>query len=68
MTTLTTVQLTKRWHTPLHLMNFLDDANEQNVLRTVGRCTSSAMLACRTVSPLPPLTVGVMVAQTNLLG
>jgi hypothetical protein len=25
-----------RWHTPLRLMNFLDDAHERNVLRTVG--------------------------------
>jgi hypothetical protein len=35
-TTLTAVQLTKRWHTLLHLMNFLDDVHERNVLRTVG--------------------------------
>lgn len=35
-TTLAAAQLTKRWHTPLHLMNFLDDAYKQNVLRTVG--------------------------------
>lgn len=24
------------WHTPVHLMSFLDDARERNVLRTVG--------------------------------
>ena len=35
-TTLAAAQLTKRWHTPLHLMKFLDDARERNVLRTVG--------------------------------
>jgi hypothetical protein len=35
-TTLAAAQLTKRWHTPLHLMRFLDDARERNVLRTVG--------------------------------
>jgi hypothetical protein len=29
-------QLARRWHTPLRLMNFLDDARERNVLRTVG--------------------------------
>ncbi len=29
-------QLARRWHTPLHLMNFLNDAHERNVLRTVG--------------------------------
>jgi hypothetical protein len=31
-----TAQLARRWHTPLRLMNFLDDARERNVLRTVG--------------------------------
>jgi hypothetical protein len=35
-TTLAAAQLTKRWHTPLRLMKFLDDARERNVLRTVG--------------------------------
>ena len=35
-TTLAAAQLARRWHTPLHLMNFLDDARERNVLRTVG--------------------------------
>jgi hypothetical protein len=35
-TTLAAAQLAKRWHTPLYLMNFLDDAHERNVLRTVG--------------------------------
>jgi hypothetical protein len=29
-------QLAMRWHTPLRLMTFLDDARERNVLRTVG--------------------------------
>ena len=33
---LATAQLARRWHTPLHLMNFLEDARERNVLRTVG--------------------------------
>jgi hypothetical protein len=33
---LATAQLARRWHTPLRLMNFLDDARERNVLRTVG--------------------------------
>jgi hypothetical protein len=35
-TALAAAQLARRWHTPLHLMNFLDDARERNVLRTVG--------------------------------
>jgi hypothetical protein len=35
-TTLAAAQLAKRWHTPLHLIKFLDDARERNVLRTVG--------------------------------
>jgi hypothetical protein len=35
-TTLASAQLTRRWHTPLHLINFLENAREQNVLRTVG--------------------------------
>ncbi len=30
------VQLAVRWHTPLRLMNFLDDAQKRNILRTVG--------------------------------
>ncbi len=34
--TLAAAQLAARWHTPLRLMNFLDDARERNVLRTVG--------------------------------
>ena len=33
---LAAAQLAMRWHTPLRLMNFLDDARERNVLRTVG--------------------------------
>jgi hypothetical protein len=35
-TTLAAAQLVKRWHTPLRLMNFLDDARSRSVLRTVG--------------------------------
>jgi len=35
-TTLAAAYLTIRWLTPLHLMNFLDDAHKRNVLRTVG--------------------------------
>jgi hypothetical protein len=35
-TTLAVAQLAKTWHTPLRLMNFLDDAHERSVLRTVG--------------------------------
>jgi hypothetical protein len=35
-TTLAAIQLAKRWHIPLHLVNFLDDARTRNVLRTVG--------------------------------
>jgi hypothetical protein len=35
-TTLAAAQLAMHWRTPLHLMNFLDDARERNVLRTVG--------------------------------
>ena len=35
-TALAVAQLARRWHTPLHLMNFLNDARERNVLRTVG--------------------------------
>jgi hypothetical protein len=34
--TLAAVQLAMRWHTPSHLMDFLNDAQERNVLRTVG--------------------------------
>jgi len=34
--TLAAAQLAMRWHTPLRLMNFLDDAHQRNVLRTVG--------------------------------
>jgi hypothetical protein len=34
--TLTAAQLARRWHTPLNLMNFLNDARERNILRTVG--------------------------------
>jgi hypothetical protein len=34
--TLVAAQLAMRWHTPLRLMNFLDDAHRRNVLRTVG--------------------------------
>lgn len=32
----TAIQLARRWHTPVNLMKFLDDARERNVLRTVG--------------------------------
>ncbi len=34
--TLVAAQLAMRWHIPLRLMNFLDDAHQRNVLRTVG--------------------------------
>ena len=30
------VQLARRWHTPVRLVRFLDDARERSVLRTVG--------------------------------
>jgi hypothetical protein len=33
---LAAAQLARHWHTPLHLMRFLEDARERNVLRTVG--------------------------------
>ncbi len=33
---LTFVQLAMRWHTPVRLLRFLDDARERDVLRTVG--------------------------------
>lgn len=33
---LAAVQLALRWHTPLRLIRFLDDARERGVLRTVG--------------------------------
>jgi hypothetical protein len=33
---LAAAQLARQWHTPMHLMRFLDDARERNVLRTVG--------------------------------
>ena len=33
---LTFAQLAARWHTPVRLMRFLEDARERNVLRTVG--------------------------------
>jgi hypothetical protein len=33
---LAAVQLARQWHTPMHLMRFLEDARERNVLRTVG--------------------------------
>ena len=29
-------QLARRWHTPLRLMRFLEDARKRDVLRTVG--------------------------------
>ena len=29
-------QLAMRWHTPVRLLRFLDDARERDVLRTVG--------------------------------
>jgi len=35
-TSLATGQLAKRWNTPFHLMDFLADARERNILRTVG--------------------------------
>jgi hypothetical protein len=35
-TSLACTQLAIRWHTPIRLMRFLDDAREHNVLRTVG--------------------------------
>jgi hypothetical protein len=34
--TLATAQLAIQWHTPLHMLRFLDDARERNVLHTVG--------------------------------
>ena len=33
---LTFVQLAPRWHTPVRLMRFLEDAHERGVLRTAG--------------------------------
>lgn len=33
---LTAAQLALRWHTPVRLVRFLDDARERNVLRTIG--------------------------------
>ena len=33
---LTAAQLARQWHTPVHLMRFLDEARERNILRTVG--------------------------------
>ncbi|HEY5355975.1 MAG TPA: hypothetical protein VIK57_26340 [Streptosporangiaceae bacterium] len=30
------ILLARQWHTPLHLMRFLEDARERNILRTVG--------------------------------
>lgn len=33
---LTFAQLAARWHTPVRLMRFLEDAHKRNVLRTVG--------------------------------
>jgi hypothetical protein len=33
---LASAQLARRWHTPVRLMRFLDDAHERGVLRTVG--------------------------------
>ena len=33
---LAAVQLARLWHTPVRLMDFLDDARKRNVLRTVG--------------------------------
>ena len=35
-TSLTFAQLAMRWHTPVRLMRFLEDARERDVLRTVG--------------------------------
>jgi hypothetical protein len=36
ITSLACTQLAIRWHTPIQLMRFLDDARERGVLRTVG--------------------------------
>ena len=33
---LTFAQLAARWHTPIRLMRFLEDARDRNVLRTIG--------------------------------
>jgi hypothetical protein len=33
---LAAAQLAAKWHTPMHLMRFLEDARARNVLRTVG--------------------------------
>jgi hypothetical protein len=33
---LASVQLARRWHTPVRLMKFLDDADQRGILRTVG--------------------------------
>jgi len=33
---LASAQIATRWHTPVHLMKFLDDARDRNVLRTAG--------------------------------
>ena len=36
MASLAFAQLARRWHTPLRLLDFLDDAHARDVLRTVG--------------------------------
>jgi hypothetical protein len=33
---LTFVQLSARWHIPVRIMKFLEDARQRNVLRTIG--------------------------------
>ena len=33
---LAAAQMAIKWHTPMHLMRFLNDAHNRNVLRTVG--------------------------------
>ena len=66
-TTLAATQLANRWHTPLHLINFLEDARKRNVLRTVGPVYQfrHARLQDRTASLLPRLIAKMTATQTN---
>jgi hypothetical protein len=35
-TSITFAQLAMRWHSPIRIINFLEDARERNILRTIG--------------------------------
>ncbi len=55
---LAAAQLAARWHTPMHLLRFLDDAHERNVLRTLGPVYQfrHARLQDRLATSMPEMT------------